>query len=79
MERFTYFEKPTQLKFRETDCDYYVGGIGYHDVIICGCCGVIEMSRLYDDYEELGIKGEPIIVYENNNWVDISDAIMGDD
>ena len=34
-----YFEKPTQVKFWDNGSEGYIGGIAYHDIIICGCCG----------------------------------------
>ena len=36
-----YYNKPTQVKFYDVDNDLWVGGIAYHDEIICGCCGGI--------------------------------------
>lgn len=63
-----YFEKPTQVKFLDRDNNRWVGGIGYHDEIICGCCGGILETDVFADYE--------VITYD---WMDISDEIIGED
>ena len=70
----TYFDEPTQVKFYDYDNDRYLGGIAYHDEIICGeCGGIVEISDLFDDAPD-GV--EPIHIYDC--WVDINEAIIGD-
>lgn len=48
-----FFKKPTQVMFLDTDSDgskNWIGGIGYRDEIICGCCGkVFKVSELLKD------------------------------
>lgn len=34
-----YYAHPVQVRYWDTGRQRYIGGIGYHDVIICGCCG----------------------------------------
>lgn len=74
--KYNYFDVPTQVKFWDHDGGHYMGGIGYEDRIICGCCGgIFEISEIYEFAPEHHIK-EPIIAFED--WVDISDEIRGD-
>ena len=73
-----YYDIPTQVKFYDfgSEKPYWIGGIAFHDVIICGCCGaIIEISDLYDDAEETGLGEDPIKVLR---WIDISDEIKGE-
>ena len=77
-KRILYYDKPTQVKFIEFDSDepYWIGGIAFHDVVICGCCGgTIEISELYERAEECGYGYSPI---EALIWIDISEAIKGE-
>lgn len=57
---------PTQVKFY-TD-GKWIGGIAYHDEIICGCCGGIQELSEFADGE----------VVDYNTWVDLSAEIIGD-
>ena len=64
-----FYPTPTQVRWGEMDVDgqlevYF--GIAYQDKIICACCGGI---RFLDD--------EGIYVFEEFDWIDISDAIEG--
>ena len=73
-----YYDEPTQVKFFDFDGEtpYWIGGIAYHDVVICGCCGAtIEISKIYDMAIETGLKKDPIRVL---NWIDIQSEIKGE-
>lgn len=71
----TYFDQPTQVIFWDAAEKDYVGGIAYHDEVICGCCGgVFEIKDLLDDAEEDGVQA----IYEYKYWVDLSAEIEGD-
>lgn len=60
-----FFEAPTQIKFLDED-ENILGGIAYHDFIICGCCGgVFEV-------------GDVVIVKAFEQWDDISSDILGE-
>ena len=65
-----FFEKPTQVKFLDpAEHGHWIGGIGYRDEIICGCCGsIFEVSELLEDNSN-GIVQLP--------WIDISEEIRG--
>ena len=64
----TFYEIPTQVKFKEeTEADWS-GGIAFEDKVICMCCGGIE---LIEDIIELG--GD-IVEFD---WLDLSKEIMG--
>lgn len=67
-----YFEKPTQVKFWDPDGDnYWIGGIGYRDEIICGCCGsVFKVSEL--------LKDDPNSIIQLP-WIDINEEIWCDE
>lgn len=70
--RKLYFDVPTQVAY--WDEDHYVGGIAYHDMIICGCCGgLMEIKEVYEFAPE-GVK--PVIVYED--WEAFDDFIIAD-
>ena len=72
-----YYDEPTQVKFFDFDneASCWVGGIAYHDVVICGCCGAtVEISELYDMAIETGFGEDPIKVLD---WTDINEEIKG--
>ena len=78
IKKTRYYDIPTQVKFFDFDSEepYWIGGIAFQDVIICGCCGtIIEISDLYDDAEETGLGEDPIKILR---WIDISDEIKGE-
>ena len=61
-----FFPVPTQLMF--WDNEGYIGGIGYDEIIICGCCGsVIDPKEIYDSAPDVII--EPIIISSNWTWL----------
>ena len=64
-----FYAIPTQVRWGEMqdngEIDEYFG-IAYQDKVICGCCGA--MIDLNEDY---------IYIFEEFDWIDISDAIEG--
>ena len=77
-DKILYYDKPTQVKFLDFDGGepYWIGGIAFQDIIICGCCGaIIEISDLYDEAEETGLGEDPIKVLR---WIDINAEIKGE-
>ena len=69
---YTHFDYPTQVKFWDVDGDHWIGGIGYGDVVICGCCGSeVEIKEIYEFAPKEVV--EPIQVLP---WIDISNEIM---
>ena len=64
------FDVPTQVIFQwreEADNSInYLGGIGYNDVIICGCCGAV-----------IPLDDEDLIAFAPVEWIDISESIKG--
>ena len=78
MQKTLYYDIPTQVKFFDFNSEepYWIGGIAFHDVVICGCCGAtIEISDLYDEAEETGFNEDPIKVLD---WIDINNEIKGE-
>lgn len=71
-----YYECPTQVKFYDLATEDYIGGIAFHEYIICGCCGgLLEIADVIDECTKMAPDiTNPIISYENN-WVDISEYI----
>ena len=65
----TYYEVPTQVKFKNADpdiCDDKVcGGIAYQDFVICGECGAT-------------LELDDVIIIEELSWATISEEIKGD-
>ena len=77
-QKTLHYDKPTQVKFLDFDGEepYWIGGIAFHDVVICGCCGdTVEISELYEKAEECGYGYSPI---EALIWIDISEEIKGE-
>ncbi len=77
-KRVLYYDKPTQVEFFDVDDEIpcWLGGIAFHDVIICGCCGAtIEISELYDRAEETRLGKDPVKAL---NWIDINEEIKGE-
>lgn len=66
MKRF--YEVPKQVKWFNFITESWIGGIAYHDVIICGCCGSVLPIEVFEK--------EEIIDYED--WVNIDIEIRGD-
>jgi hypothetical protein len=72
-----YYTHPVQVKYWDTDLKKYVGGIGYHEVIICGCCGkVCSIAEIIDEAEKY-YKMDPDKAIIEMNWIDISQEIIG--
>lgn len=68
MNRKTYYEVPTQVKFWADDEELGVRahvGIAYHNQIICACCGNIFL--LDDD--------ETVEILKEMDWIDFSEYI----
>ena len=65
-----YYERPTQVRWLDTENKRWFGGIAYRNEIICGCCGgVFELDSFEEDeVEELG-----------GYWVNIEEEIRGED
>ena len=59
-----------QVKFYDRDNDQWLGGIMVdNDYIICGCCG--------GTFEVNELEASEIIILKT--WIDISDAIIGEE
>lgn len=70
---YTYFDYPTQVKFWVDFEECWLGGIGYGDIIICGCCGgEVKIKEIYECAPKEVV--EPIQVQP---WVNISNEIIG--
>lgn len=66
-----YYEKPTQVIFLEEEGvteeePRKIGGIAYHDYVICGECGEV-------------VKIEDTEIVEELTWCAISEEIGGDE
>ena len=72
-----YYAHPIQVRYWDTGLRKYIGGIGYHDVIICGCCGkacsiagIVEEAAKYDQMDA----DEAIVELA---WLDVGEEIIG--
>ena len=77
-KKVLYYDMPTQVKFFDFDGEepYWIGGIAFHDVVICGCCGAaVKIANIYDYAEEIGFSEDHIKVLD---WVDIQNEIKGE-
>ena len=64
-----FYPIPTQVRWGETSDDEELienFGIAFKDKIICGCCG-----------GTVNLDDEDIYVFEELEWVDITDTIEG--
>lgn len=69
----TFYETPTQVKFREKDSSFWESGIAYRDEFICACCGgITELCEL----AEAETSGE--IEFVELPWVNLAYEIIGD-
>lgn len=59
----SYFNKPTQVKFIDSETEEIHYGIGYDNLIICGCCGGTF------EVDEIGI------IKRYQNWVNFENYI----
>ena len=71
-----YYGTPCQVRFYESFTKKYLGGIAYHDKIICGHCGSIyRIESIIHGAESAGIHWDDAII--ELEWIDISDIIKG--
>lgn len=70
-----YYNHPVQVKYWDVGKKKYIGGIGYWDFVICGCCG--KVCSIRDIIEEANvlsnIKEDDAII--ELDWNDIDKAI----
>lgn len=70
-----YYTDPTQVRFWVYE-QTYIGGIAYHDFIVCGHCGVtLKIDEIIQAAEDEGIDPEKAII--EMEWLDINKAILG--
>ena len=71
-EPYSFGYIPRQIGFWDNGRGVYVGGIGFEDKIICGCCGAIVDPMEIIASTPSGV--DPFIVWDE--WEDISNTIM---
>lgn len=72
-----YYAHPIQVRYWDTGLQKYVGGIGYHDVIICGCCGkACSIAEIIAEAAK-HCKMDPDKVIVEMDWIDINQEIIG--
>lgn len=72
-----YYAHPIQVRYWDTGLQKYVSGIGYHDVIICGCCGkACSITEIIDEAAKY-CKMDPDKIIIEMEWVDINQTILG--
>ena len=70
--KYTYFDKPTQVAFCDSEGNRR-SGIAYCDEIICGCCGgIFSIEEIY----EFSIVDDPIVPL---SWIPIDEDICPSD
>ena len=50
-----YYERPTQIRWFDTENKRWFGGIAYRNEIICGCCGSILELDEFEEGEVVGV------------------------
>ena len=70
MEKIFYYDRPTQVMFKDSrELKEPLGGIAYGDEIICMCCGgIVSIEEIYEC-------GGAIIPLA---WINLSEEVMGD-
>ena len=72
-----YYFHPVQVRYWDTGLQKYVGGIGYHGVIICGCCGkVCSIAKIISEAEKYSNMDADKAIIEMD-WIDLSQKIIG--
>lgn len=71
-----YYAHPVQVRYWDTGRQRYIGGIGYHDVIICGCCGkACSIDAIIDEAMKYSkIDADRAII--EMSWIDIHQSIL---
>ena len=72
-----YYGHPIQVRYWDVDLQKYVGGIGYHDIIICGINGE---ALLIDDILDSAMKMnhiDPDTAIVEMEWLNINQEIIG--
>lgn len=71
-----YYAHPVQVRYWDPGLCRYIGGIGYHDVIICGCCGkACSIDAIIDEAAKYSkIDADRAII--ELSWVDINQRIL---
>ena len=73
-----YYEHPVQVKYWDNGLQNYIGGIAYHDFIICGCCGkACSVDAIIDEALKFS-KIEPDKAIIELDWIDINQEIIGE-
>ena len=72
-----YYAHPVQVRYWDTGRQKYIGGIGYHDVIICGCCGkACSIDTIIDEAAKYSkIDADRAII--EMEWLAIDQPIIG--
>lgn len=72
-----YYAHPVQVRYWDTGRQKYIGGIGYHDVIICGCCGkACSIDAIIDEAAKYSkIDADRAII--EMEWLAIDQPIIG--
>jgi hypothetical protein len=72
-----YYAHPVQVRYWDTGRQRYIGGIGYHDVIICGCCGkACSIDAIIDEAAKYSkIDADRAII--EMEWLAIDQPIIG--
>lgn len=72
-----YYNHPVQVRYWDTGLEQYVGGIGYHEHIICGCCGKLcSISEIIEEASKYSKLDADKAIIEME-WINISNEIIG--
>lgn len=72
-----YYATPCQIRYYEAECGQYLGGIAYHDFVICGRRGVVlTIDRIVEGAVKSGICWDNAII--ELEWINLSDEIKGE-
>ena len=66
-----YYEVPKQVKWFDYNEDKWIGGIAFHDFIICGCCGsVLELNEFEGENTIYDVQNSETVNYDEVPRID---------
>ena len=72
-----YYSHPVQVRYWDAECHKYFGGIAYHEFLIDGCLGTVNLiAVILEAAAEDGKDADHAII--ELDWLTLNKAILGD-
>lgn len=73
----SFYDVPTQVMYWDECEGTYVGGIAYHDEVICAIDGIVrKISNLVEDAKNSQCE-QSYVIYEYDDWMDLTNSLCG--